>query len=222
MSPVRNVKYTPGEIKEAEVDLDEDKDCSSGINVSTLEFIVEIIGEGEWGRGLDFGNCLLAHAFVPTNLRGDEYCIPENSEGKIRVARARISENPLKWKLAVPHIKISETAYKFGRTVKEELSEDEMKVIAERVAQDSLYSYRAGCDWSGERFEQVGGKLAEKVAQDSKWSYLAGRDWGDDRFEPVAEMLAEKVAQDSRWSYGAGCDWKDERKEVLKSVISGH
>ena len=205
-SILEKARYVPGQTyKEPEIDLDKKNVYGKGINVSTLKFIVGFVEENWGGKPLNFENTVLHYAFVPTDLSEKEYCIPNIEEideeideekmirvpkerGKIRVAKARISKEELSWRIAFPHIKTPEAAYLFGRGFQENLTEEELKV------------------------------LANLVYQDPKNSYFAGRDWGDDRFNPFAQILANSVSQNPEYSSYAGCEWSDDRKKFLKKT----
>ncbi len=222
-SPIQRMEYTPGEsYEEHEISLNK-KDFGRGIYVSTLKFIVGVVGEEKCG--LSFNNTTPYHVFVPTNLTKKQYCIPqywipntgEDGEGIVRVAKARISKEELSWRIAIPHIKKPQVAYSFGRYFKGDLTE-ELKVLADLVSWDPHYSYNAGRKWKDDRFNPVAEVLTKGVSRDPEYSYYAGHVWEDDRFNPFAEVLAKGVCRGRHYIPLARRDWKDDRKRFLNQV----
>ncbi|MFW6173391.1 MAG: hypothetical protein ACOC5T_06570, partial [Elusimicrobiota bacterium] len=145
ISPVQGVEYSENETYiEDDVNLNPRIDCGEGINVATIDFVLDTVARDEWNRGHNFGKTVVAPAYVPVDLEENEYCVPHDCQ-KVRVKKIQLGERK-PWTDFIDFAGFFQ-AYKMGKDLNE-IGEEELRGIAEKVAESSDYSYLAGCDWS--------------------------------------------------------------------------
>mgnify|MGYP005645045577 CR=1 FL=1 len=110
--------------------------------------------------------------------------------------------------------------YQAGAFGPDEEFEAHKNGIVEGVSQSARLSYRAGKDWSLERFLPFAETFARKITQEVNLCLETGRNWSDKRFLPVAEIIAHGVVQRVDLSYDAGSRWSNEKFYAVAEILA--
>ena len=119
-----------------------------------------------------------------------------------------------------PKLLFVHNAFDAGKNWSDKRFNKYSKLIAKKIAKDSVWSHSAGKEWPQERFLPYAEMFAKRVAEDSRSSYFAGKNWRKKAFTQVAEILAEGVAKDPQNSYDTGLYWKRNRFLQVAEIIA--